>query len=408
MKKIAFIVPSFPKLSETFIVNKFRGLLVQGWDVRVVCGKTDEKEWRNFEFLNNRKDIKQRVLRNWPHRPRWFAALLIPFALLRCLCKNPKGTFYYLRKGWKRFGCSVFRYLYLDADIISARPDLIHFEFGALAVGQMHIGGLIDSKIVVSFRGYDLNLVGLDDPSYYKDVWDKANHLHLLGQDLWRRAQRRGCPPNKKHTVIPPAIDTAFFDPCERKHLDVVGSPGRPLRILSVGRLDWRKGYDYTLQAIHLLIKRDIYCLYHIIGDGNYIEPVSFARHQLDLGGKVDLLGAQPPSKVKEQMLWADVFLHAAVSEGFCNAVMEAQAMCLPVVSADAGGLSENVADKKTGFIVPKRNPQSLTDKLFQLAQDPKLRGKMGKAGRQRVLNKFQLKDQIADFEKMYKQVLGY
>jgi len=406
MKKVVFIIPSFPKLSETFIVSKFLGLLEQGWDVRVVCDKSDKKEWKSFQLLKNRKDIKQRIWRNWPHRPRWFAGLLIPFALMRCLCKNPKGTFYYLIGGWKKFGCSVFRYLYLDADIIAARPDLIHFEFGALAVGRMHIRDLIDSKLVVSFRGYDLNLVELDDPNYYKEVWGKADQIHLLGQDLWQRAQRRGCPQNKKHAIIPPAIDTAFFDPGERKHTDVVGSPGRPLRILSVGRLDWRKGYDYALQAIHLLIKRNIYCIYRIIGDGNYIEPVSFACHQLDLVDIVSLLGAQTPSKVKEQMLWADVFLHAAVSEGFCNAVMEAQAMYLPVVSTDAGGLSENLADKKTGFIVPKRNPQSLTDKLSQLAQDPKLRGKMGKAGRQRALNKFQLKDQIADFEKMYKQVL--
>jgi len=105
-------------------------------------------------------------------------------------------------------------------------------------------------------------------------------------------------------------------------------------------------------------------------------------------------------------MAWADVFLHAAVSEGFCNAVLEAQAMELSVVCSDAGGLAENVSDGKSGYVTPRRCPEVVAEKLALLARDPKLRQRMGQAGRQRVMTEFGLEDQVAQFEALYANVL--
>ena len=120
----------------------------------------------------------------------------------------------------------------------------------------------------------------------------------------------------------------------------------------------------------------------------------------------IQFLGAQPREVVREQLDWADVFLHAAVSEGFCNAVLEAQSMQLPVVCTDADGLPENVVDGVSGFVVPRREPQALAEKVTILAADPKLRARMGQAGRERVVNHFQLDVQIEKFDAFYKTVL--
>ena len=79
------------------------------------------------------------------------------------------------------------------------------------------------------------------------------------------------------------------------------------------------------------------------------------------------------------------------IEEGFCNAVIEAQAMELPVVTSDAGGLPENVEDGVTGFVVPRRNPAALADKLALLARDPALRRRLGCAGRARATARFDL-----------------
>jgi colanic acid/amylovoran biosynthesis glycosyltransferase len=400
--RIALVVPTFPRVSETFVVSKFLGLLAQGWDVHVVCDRSDAAEWSRFPQLSGVPGVRDRVHVSWPHRPRWKAAVLMPFALLRCLFDAPSKTVAFLVRA-RRLGLGVFRRLYLDAALIRLRSDLMHFEFGALAVDRMDLGEFLDCPIVVSFRGYDLNYVGLEDPAYYAPVWRGAAALHLLGADLWRRAQRRGCPPEKRHVLIPPAIDVAFFDPAGNARRRDTG----PFRILSVGRLEWKKGYEDALVALRALLDQGIDCEYRILGDGEFLGALGFARHQLDIEGRVSLLGAGSRDDVRTEMRAADVFLHAAVSEGFCNAVLEAQAMELPVVCTDADGLPENVENGVTGIVVERRNPKALSDALAELAGDPDLRRRMGEAGRARVASRFRTEDQIEAFGQLYRTVLA-
>ena len=407
MKRIALVVPAFPKLSETFIVNKFLQLLAKGWDVHVVCSKSDPQEFEAFPDLLKLADWRQRVHVSWPTSPRWCAAMLMPLVLVWILGKNWGATCRYLRLGWKKFGWDVLRQLYFDAELLKLQPDLIHMEFGALAIGKMHLKELLDCKLLISFRGYDLNFVGLERPDYYKEVWKKADALHLLGEDLWQRAQKRGCGSDKPHALIPPAINTEVFDPGTRADTPVTGTAARPLRILSVGRLEWRKGYEYALQAVKILASQGVACEYRIIGGGDFLGALAFTRYQLGLDDSVYLEGPRPQSVIKEKMLWADLFLHAAVSEGFCNVVLEAQAMRLPVVCTDAGGLPENVVQGETGFVVRRRSPEELADKLLVLARDGISRQRMGEAGRQRVLTRFSLPEQVSAFEALYNQVLN-
>jgi len=406
--RVVLIVSAFPKLSESFLFGKFRGLREAGWDVSVVCKRSDSAEWNRFGGVDASGGLRRRVRVAWPQRRRWLAAALLPAAVIRCLARNPRGTWRYLRGGGERVRPGVFRRLYLDAELVCAKPDVIHFEFGPMAVGRMHLGRVLGCKTVVSFRGYDLNAVGLSDPDYYREVWEQADTIHFLGEDLWRRARERGCPPGKEHVLIPPAIDESFFDPRAaggRDPATLVAAPGL-LSILSVGRLDWRKGYEHALSALRRLKDRGVPLEYRIVGDGDYLEAVAFARHQLGLDEEVTLLGARPKEEVRDEMLRADVFLHPAVSEGFSNAVLEAQAMELPVVCTDAGGLPENVADGESGFVVPRRDPTALAERLETLARDPALRRRMGEAGRRRVMARFRLTEQVAAFGELYQRLV--
>jgi len=404
-RRIALVVPAFPKLSETFIVSKFMGLLERGWDVHVVCSTSEEKEWARFPQLP--AGARKRVHRGWPHRPKWKAALLLPFAVMACFQAAPGRTWRYLRQARHREGLlEALGRLYLDLPLIRLGPDVVHFEFGALATERMDLRELLGCRITVSFRGYDLNFVGLDQPGYFDAVWAGAAGLHFLGEDLWRRARRRGCPPDRFHMLIPPAIDVEFHKRDEAE-LSRKSEGSRPLRILSVGRLEWKKGYENALLAIRRLLDRGVACEYRIVGDGDYLPAVAFMRRQLGLEGVVEVLGALPREDVRQEMQSADVLLHSAVSEGFCNAVIEAQSMELPVVCTDADGLRENVADGETGFVVPRRDPEALAAKLEVLARDPALRQRMGKAGRKRVLMNFRLSDQLDRLEDFYRQVLN-
>jgi colanic acid/amylovoran biosynthesis glycosyltransferase len=386
-------------------VSAFLGLLERGWNAHVVCRESSEERVAFFPELR-RAPVRRRIHVSRPAHG-WTGAARALCALAGPAVRHPASTVAYLRRSWRRFGVAALARARGDAPFLAIRPQLVHFEFGPLALGHTHLKHLLDARVVVSFRGADLNFTQLDDPDYYGEVWQEADALHVLGSDLWTRALGRGCPPEKPHVLISPAIDTDKFAPGRRDASVVAGTPERPLRILSVGRLVWKKGHEYGLRALKLLQDRGIHFECRIVGYGDYAEAVDLARRELGLEHVVHLLGGRPPSEVLSHMAWADVLLHAAVSEGFCNAVIEAQAMELPVVCTDADGLSENVADGETGFVVPRRDAWALANKLALVAGDPDLRRRLGEAGRRRVLKCFRRADQIDAFERFYRAVLA-
>ena len=404
--RLVLVVSCFPKLSESFLVSKFLGLLELGWDVLVICGESKAAEWKQFPELDRHPQARARVQVSWRQRPRWLAGLLAPLAILSSATRNPRGAWRYVFAGWRRFGLPgmVWRF-YLDASLVALAPDLVHFEFGTLAVGRMHLKALLGCRVTASFRGYDLNASGWAEPDYFAEVWEKIDALHFLGQALWRQAQRRGCSRLKKHALISPAIDADCFAPNFSKHSETASDC--PLRILTVGRLAWEKGDEYAIEAVQLLIEQGICAELRILGAGSALESLAFARHQLGVESAVHFLGAATPAQVRQVLLEADVFLHASVSEGFGNAVLEAQAMALPVVCSDAGGLPENVIDGETGWVVPRRDARALAEKLARLARDPASRQRLGAAGRQRVVEHFQLNKQLEAFDEFYREALA-
>lgn len=405
-RRLVLLVPQFPQLSETFIVTKAVGLLHRGWDVHVVCSTSDPRQWAAFgddhavhalqgrvhlaPDLSPGADLPLRVARSLA------AVRSAPWPVLRRYLRDPASP-----------STRRARDLAVDATIVGLRPDVVHVEFGSLAVGRLAIGARTGAAVTVSFRGYDLNYVGLDHPDHYREVWEHATAVHVLGTDLWRRAVRRGAPPDLAHTVIPPAIDVGPIEPTPARP-GPVGTPEDPLRLLSVGRLHWKKGYDHALEAVARLRDRGLHVEHRIVGDGDHLEAVAFWRHQLDLDDVVELLRAVPPAEVARQLAWADVLLHAATSEGFCNAVVEAQAHGVPVVCSDADGLPENVEHGVTGVVVPRRDPGALADGVAGLAGDGDRRASMGAAGRARVERLFRLDHQLDAWERFYEDALRH
>jgi colanic acid/amylovoran biosynthesis glycosyltransferase len=380
--RVALVVPTFPKLSETFIVSHAAALAKAGIDVSVHCRRFDRSGWT--KRLGEDPDLEGiRVCPRPRLRPVWRAIALAPLQTLRLLLARPAVTARYLHRAVRSHGARAIIRLYEDTRLILEAPDIVHVEFGSLAAERPDLGHLLGRQMVVSFRGYDLNFVGLDKRGYYDEVWRRADYLHFLGEDLLHRAVQRGLPSGKPYKLIPPAVDADLFTPPDGR--SVRDDDKTTLSILSIGRLHWKKGYEYGLAAVAILRDRGIDLTYRILGGGEHLEAVAFARHQLGLDDCVEILGPAGHQELRRQLEWADVVLHPAVSEGFSNAVLEAQAAGLPVVSSDADGLRENVIDQTTGIVTERRNVQAMAAALERLAGSPELRSSMGTAGRERA-----------------------
>jgi hypothetical protein len=81
--------------------------------------------------------------------------------------------------------------------------------------------------------------------------------------------------------------------------------------------------------------------------------------------------------------------------------------MGLPVVCSDAGGLAENVVDGITGFVVPRRDPVELGAAIARLAQDARLRARMGRAARKHAQTNLDLERQLDKFDELYRELLA-
>jgi glycosyltransferase involved in cell wall biosynthesis len=133
---------------------------------------------------------------------------------------------------------------------------------------------------------------------------------------------------------------------------------------------------------------------------GTYLAHLK-ERLSAAASGKVAFLGFVPRPELVELYYNADVFAFAPIwNEGFGIPPVEAMAAGVPVVATRSGAIPETVKDKETGFLVSKNDPRALAEGILTLLHDDDLRGKMGRAARDRVHRNFTW-ERVA--EKMYK-----
>jgi colanic acid/amylovoran biosynthesis glycosyltransferase len=400
VSRLVLVVPAFPQLSETFIASKVAGLLERGWDVHVVCRDLLPANTSPFGPAIQRMFAEGRVHAEPRLERSPVGALRAASAVAGAAVASPWRTASHWRRALRTARPGAPTSCILDSPLVQLAPSLVHFEFGTLALGRTHTLVANDMPYSLSFRGYDVNFHRLRDGAIYGDACRDAQGVHVLGEDLKRRAIARGCPLNARFAVIPPAIDVDFF--CPGNEVRPVNGGARRLRILSVGRLEWKKGYEHAIEAVRQLVARGCDVEYRIVGDGGHVLAINVAVDQAGLADRVTLLGKRDREAVREELRAADLFLHAAVSEGFCNAVLEAQAVGCPVVVTNADGLAENVAHGETGLVVPTYSAPALADAMEELLRDAPRRSRMGQQGRERVAGTFRIEQQIDRWEQFY------
>jgi len=405
--RLTVSVQRFPAPSETFIVTKVLGLLDRGFDVQIFTS-APSSDWGRFQVLAGREDVRRRIHAAPPTdslRKILTIGLLI---LLKTLLRHPLEFFRFTRHCWKyrkSHPLGFLKALYSRLHFVGHRADVLHIEFDVQGANFVDLRYFLNCKILLSGRGAFQRTSLLDEfPNLPTYLFSHIDGYHFISKYLRQNSYNLGLSQTLPTWIIEPAIDLTLFDnlqlPSKRETRSVI-------RLVTVARLDWSKGYEFAVDAVALAASTGLPIEYTIVGDGNYREPVEFAARQYGLfqSGVIKFTGAVPREKVVEYLCDADIMILASLSEGFCNAVIEGQVAGLPVVCSDAGGLPENVEDGVTGFVVPRRNPEAMAEKIIQLAHDPELRKRMGEAGRVRAQNRFDLNHQIEAFTNLYQEL---
>ena len=212
----------------------------------------------------------------------------------------------------------------------------------------------------------------------------------------------------KKITSAPAGADTKIFSE-ERELLNIrpeynLGESDFVVGIVSVLR-SW-KGHKYLIEAIKMVTDEIPNIRLIIVGDGPQKENIQQLVHQLQLEEKVILTGYQPDPVIFYKAM--DLMVLPSYSgEATSQVLPQAMLMGKPVISTDAGGLTEVVIHNQTGLIVPIKNSHEIYKAIKVIYEDLALRNRLIKNGKKHALNFFTFDQMINTTERVYKEVTG-
>jgi len=301
----------------------------------------------------------------------------------------------------------ISRYLNLIIDarvirsaIIESKPDVVHIHY-LLAHWSYYLALRSIHPLLISIWGSDI--VHDNRSSTWSERWirkrllQKADVLMATTQFLANRAR---VYTDHKFTIVPFGVDTQIFYP--ESNSDQNSTIG------FFKSLKPKYGIEYLIKAFSIVVKSVPKAQLHIAGSGTEQETTNLEllieKNKLDQN--VSYLGFLSNQQVAHEMRKCNIIAMPSIyeSEAFGVTAVEASATGLPVVASDIGGIPESVQHNKTGFLVPPKNVQKLSEALLHLINNPALRKAMGAAGIRFVKNKFLWEQNAKQVHKLYQR----
>jgi glycosyltransferase involved in cell wall biosynthesis len=274
--------------------------------------------------------------------------------------------------------------------VIISLPDIFHIQWAK------------NVKLILSLRGAHINYSPLADKNLanmYRNSFPKLDAFHAVSKAIAIEAELYGASANKIFVIYSGLKLTTVLPKYE-----VMKSK---LRILTVGRFHWKKGYHNLLTAIALLKENGQSVVVTLIAQGEMPEEILFQLHDLNLVENVIWIKGLPHEDVLKKMKQHDVLVLPSSEEGVANVVIEAMNEGLPVITTDCGGMSEVVINDVNGLIVPVRNPQALAEALSNFSElRPNKIDQLRKNAHQTIANQFNIEKSMIEFAEMYNKVL--
>ncbi len=312
--------------------------------------------------------------------------------LSRCL----KASF---SKNWP-----ALQSLSLDVSLQLFAPDIVHLQWPSLLPWMEPYKTKRNFAMVLSQRGYQINV---------RPFTDRENRNYLAGWypylDGFHSVAKAVAEKGDLLYNDEAKIDRVVYSGFKLETLPFIDqySKKKRLKILSVGRPHWIKGYSYALEAMNGLNGKGMDFQYTIIGaEGD--EELLYIRHAYGLEDKVEFTGRISQQEVYDYMKSADVLLLSSLEEGIANVVIEAMFLGLPVISTQCGGLAELISDGQSGWLVPTHDSDSLERALLHFQKLPlEELERVRLEARKKVEAQHSMERMVADMEELYQLVIN-
>lgn len=257
---------------------------------------------------------------------------------------------------------------------------------------------------------YTVALRGSDVPGYSRKYAWLYPLLRPIIRFVWKRAAvvvpnstglealAKQSAPEQSFTIIENGVDIRRFVPglTRRSRTEFIITPG-------ASRVTERKGLNYLIEAIGMLVPKYSDIHLKVMGDGSARPTLEALVQEKGLQKQVTFLGRIPREETAPYYQEASLFVLPSLNEGMSNAMLEALASGLPIVATPTGGTAELVTEGKNGLVVPEKSAQALAKAIEIFLQNRDLVISYGNESRRRA--EAQGWDKVAEsFKKVLEQ----
>ena len=211
-----------------------------------------------------------------------------------------------------------------------------------------------------------------------------------------------------KVRVITNGLDLDSLKPSRSRETvrNELGIPHNALLMISVANLIHYKGHTDLLNAL-AIAKEQLGEHWYLIcagRDDGMAKNLENLAQKKGIEKHIRLLG--PRQDIPDLLNASDISILASHEEGFANAILEGMAMGLPTIATSVGGNIEAIEDRRTGLLVPPRNPKNLSEAIIRLSLNQALRNEIGRAARADIFARRELQASIARYIETYDAIL--
>ncbi len=185
------------------------------------------------------------------------------------------------------------------------------------------------------------------------------------------------------------------------------GLPLEDFLLITPGRFTAQKGHRFLLEALGILREKGLYPKVLMIGLGPLMKEITDQAAEMSLQEQVMIRPAVPHDELMYLVQAADALVLPSLHEGLPLVVGEAMALERPVLATCVDGVKELVEDGVSGLHVPPGDPAALAGAIARLMRKPDLRKSLGRAGRERILTKFNIDVAAEQWEKFFEDLLN-
>lgn len=297
----------------------------------------------------------------------------------------------------------------LSAFIARVRPDVVNAHLFRSTVVAAPLARWHGARVVETYHGREAWRRGIIAKSFVADRLVSRLVDRVIAVSEAARAFLIACKgyEARKIVVVPNGRDLSVFRPgaggeAVRKEFGIDRTT--PL-VGVVGRLEEQKGHAYLFDGWTSVLSDVPDTRLLVVGDGTLRAALEERARALGIAHSVLFAGFR--ADMPRVLDALDVLALPSLYEGMPLTAIEASAMAKPVVATAVDGTPEVIRDGRTGRLVPPREPAALAHALRALLRDPAGARRMGCAGRDFVLDRFDLGRQVEATARVYREAAG-